>query len=152
LNKIVVFTCANQQYGIDIQHAHSIERVFDITNIPHAPQFIKGVIHLRGEIIPIIDLKKRLNIGEAENVEQMKIIIVHMSDVAIGLLVDDATDILDIEDADIEASTHFIANIDQTTLKGVAKLEDKLLLLLDVPSIFKRDEMIKIKEIMEDET
>src|SRR5690625_4057262 len=90
MQKIVVFQLEKQQYGVNNKQVNSIERILDITKIPKAPNIIKGVIHLRGGIIPIIDLKERLKFGATEFKAQTRLIIVGIKNLQVGLLVDSA--------------------------------------------------------------
>jgi len=150
MQKIVVFQLEKQQYGVNIKQVNSIERILDITKIPKAPNFIKGVIHLRGGIIPIIDLKERLKFGATEFKEQTRLIIVGIKNLQVGLLVDSATDVLDIDNSVIDSPSGLIEDDEQSFLKGVAKLGDDLLILLDLKNILVSNEISKVKEIVEE--
>src|SRR5699024_8196605 len=136
------------QYGVDIQQIRSIEKLQNITEIPNTPDFIKGVINLRSEVIAIIDLRERLHINKTDITDDTRILIVSINDVQIGLIVDSATDVLDIDPASIDPSPEIVGDIDVTFVKGVAKLEDRLLILLDLARVLNLHEIQEVKEIV----
>lgn len=146
---MVVFQLDEQQYGIDINRINSIERVMDITPVPKTQNYIKGIINLRGAVIPIIDLKERLDIGITEIEGQTRIMIVNLTtDFFIGLLVDAATDVIDVDASSIEKSPDIMDHSKQSVIKAIVKLEDNLLLLLDLQRIFGDEDVEKLKEIV----
>src|SRR5690625_3020785 len=130
--KVVVFLMGKQQYGIPVENVLGIEKLHMITSVPKTSVFIKGVINLRGEITPVLDLKQRLLLGETKHAEQTRILIVTMNDMNVGLMVDAATDVMDIDSAIVEEAPEMMNGIKESFLRGVAKLEDKLLILLDL--------------------
>lgn len=150
ISKVIVFQLKDQQYGVDIQQIRSIERVQHITTVPNTSDFIKGVINLRGEVIAIVDLRERLNINQIEITDQTRILIVSIVQVQIGLIVDSATDVLDIDPSSIEPSPEIVGDIDVTYVKGVAKLEEQLLILLDLARVLNFNEMREVKEVIEE--
>lgn len=149
ISKVIVFQLKNQQYGVDIQQIRSIERLQNITTIPNTSDFIKGVINLRGEVIAIIDLRERLNIDQVDITDNTRVLIVSVDQVQIGLIVDAATDVLDIDPTSIDPSPEIVGDIDVTFVKGVAKLEDKLLILLDLARVLNFNELEEVKEVIE---
>lgn len=149
ISKVIVFQLKNQQYGVDIQQIRSIERLQNITTIPNTSDFIKGVINLRGEVIAIIDLRERLNIDQVDITDNTRVLIVSVDQVQIGLIVDSATDVLDIDPTSIDPSPEIVGDIDVTFVKGVAKLENKLLILLDLARVLNFNELEEVKEVIE---
>src|SRR5690625_4971286 len=150
ISKVIVFQLKNQQYGVDIQQIRSIEKLQNITQVPNTSDFIKGVINLRGEVIAIIDLRERLNISVTDITDQTRILIVSVNGVQIGLIVDSATDVLDVNPASIDPSPEIVGDIDVTFVKGVAKLENKLLILLDLARVLSFQEIDEVKEVIEE--
>jgi len=148
ISKVIVFQLKNQQFGVDIQQIRSIEKLQEITEIPNTSEFIKGVINLRSEVIAIIDLRERLHINKTDITDDTRILIVSINDVQIGLIVDSATDVLDIDPASIDPSPEIVGDIDVTFVKGVAKLEDRLLILLDLARVLNLHEIQEVKEIV----
>ncbi|MFD1360418.1 chemotaxis protein CheW [Lentibacillus salinarum] len=148
--KVVVFRMGEQRYGVDIQNVLGIEKLQTITEVPQTSAFIKGVINLRGDITPVIDLKERLQLGEAEHAEHTRILIVNMNDIQVGLIVDAATDVMDIDLSSVEPAPEVINGVNDSFLRGVAKLEDNLLILLDLKYVLNFDEVNEVSEIIED--
>lgn len=149
--KFIVFKLKNQSYGVDVQQVLSIERIQEITAVPRTSAFIKGVIQLRGEMTPIIDLKERLQLGETEETDANRILVVQLDDIQVGLIVDSASEVIDIDPAVIEPAPKIIGEIQETFLKGVAKLEERLLILLDLEKVLDLNETNEVREILEEE-
>lgn len=143
VSKYIVFKLKDEEYGVNVEQIRSIERLQEITTVPHASDFIKGVINLRGEITPIIDLKERLNMGETDYTDQTRILIVIMNHIQVGLVVDAATDVIDIEDSVIDTVSKIFSH---EYLKGIAKLDDRLLILLNLDNILNPEEISELSE------
>ncbi|MFD2044945.1 chemotaxis protein CheW [Ornithinibacillus salinisoli] len=148
--KVIVFTLKEQRFGVNVQQVLSIEKLQEITKVPRTSDFIKGVINLRGETIPIIDLKERLHITETEMTNENRILIVNVEDVQVGLIVDSATDVIDIATELVEPAPKMIGGVHEVYLKGVAKLENELLILLDLEQIIDLEETTEVKEVVEE--
>lgn len=133
----------NEQFGIDIHSVRSIERLTEITPIPQSENYIKGIIHLRNDVIPIIDLKKKLKMSDETTSNGMQIIIVHIDDMPIGLLIDEARDVLDINRKSIEKPKSAILTDDQA-IEGIVKLESNLILLLKVDNMFHAEDLNRV--------
>ncbi|MFZ3577036.1 chemotaxis protein CheW [Virgibacillus sp. DJP39] len=147
--KVIVFQLKEQQYGVDIQHVRSIERLNEVTKVPGTSEFIKGVINLRGDITPIVDLKERLQIGSTSITGETRVLIVDVNNVQVGLIVDSATDVIDIDPNVIEDAPKIIGGVNEAFISGVAKLESKLLILLDFECILNLEELNEIQEVIE---
>ncbi len=132
---LVTFVLAREEYGIDVRVVSEIIRVTDITQVPRAPEFIKGVINLRGKIIPVVDLKRRLGLGEVEHTRLARIVVVRLRDRLTGLLVDGASQVLKVPVASIEPAPEEVVEIDANYIRGVAKLESRLIILVDLQKI-----------------
>lgn len=133
--KVIVFQLDDNEYALSVDQVIAIEKLHHITRIPGLPSFIKGVINLRGIIIPIIDLKKRFAIGDSEYTESTRIIIVSFNEIEAGLVVDSANDVIDIPKDAIEPQPDVIGAIGEDFISGVAKLEKRLLILLNIEEI-----------------
>ncbi|WHY79712.1 chemotaxis protein CheW [Neobacillus sp. WH10] len=133
--KIVSFILAEEEYGVDINHVQSIERIEHITRVPNAPMFVKGVINLRGNVIPIIDLRSKLNLGHAEHTANTRVIITKFEDIELGLIVDQTTDVIDVNTDDIEAISS--SDLDSDYFGGIAKIEGRLIILLKIAELMK---------------
>lgn len=133
---LVTFRLGNGEYAIDIMQAKEIIKMEKITLIPNAPDFVEGVINLRGNIIPIIDLKKRFNLEEAQGDKNTGIIIVKIDDVDMGIIIDAISKVVSIPNEDIQPPPPVLSGIGQKYIKGVGKLENKLLVVLDLAKLF----------------
>lgn len=129
---LATFFLAGEEYGIDVRLVQEIIRVAEITQVPRAPESIKGVINLRGRIIPVVDLKRKLNLGAVEVARQARIVVVKVRDRLIGLLVDGASQVLRVPVSTIEAAPEEVVEIDANYIRGVAKLEKRLIILVDL--------------------
>lgn len=137
---LVTFRLGSGEYAIDIMQAKEIIKMEKITLIPNAPDFVEGVINLRGNIIPIIDLKKRFSLEETEGDKNTGIIIVKIEDVDMGIIIDSISKVVSISNSDIQPPPPMLSGIGQKYIKGVGKLEDKLLVVLDLEKLFTSDE------------
>ena len=132
---LATFFLGREEYGVDVKLVDAIIRVLEITHVPRAPGFIKGVINLRGRIIPVVDLKRKLNLGEVETTRQSRIVVAKLKDRLIGLLVDGAHQVLKVPVSSIEAAPEEVVEIDANYIRGVAKLADRLIILMDLPRV-----------------
>lgn len=133
---LVTMFLSNEEYGIDVRLVQTIIRVSEITPVPRAPEFIKGVINLRGRIIPVVDLKRKLNLGEVDVASRAaRIAVVKVRERLIGLLVDGASQVLRVPLTRIEPAPEEVVEIDANYIRGVAKLEERLIILMDLPKI-----------------
>ncbi|NLK97242.1 chemotaxis protein CheW [Defluviitalea saccharophila] len=131
----VVFKLGNEEYGIDIQKVQIIERIQNITRVPKSPYFIKGVINLRGEIIPVMSLRSKFDLEEDEYNDETRIIIVEIEDSKIGMIVDQVKEVLQISTEAIENVQGFTSDINFNFIQGVGKVNDHIVTLLNLKSI-----------------
>jgi purine-binding chemotaxis protein CheW len=129
---LATFFLGREEYGVDVRLVQEIIRVTEITQVPRAPEFIKGVINLRGRIIPVVDLKRKLRLGDVEVARQSRIVVVKIKERLIGLLVDGASQVLKVPVSTIEAAPDEVTEIDATAIRGVAKLTGRLIILMDL--------------------
>ncbi|MFB1098568.1 chemotaxis protein CheW [Terribacillus sp. JSM ZJ617] len=145
--KVIVFQLKNEEYAVPVTQVGSIEKMEHITRVPNTESFIKGVINMRGVVTPIVDLRSRLGLEETPVDENTRIIIVDLDDTSIGLIVDAANDVLDIPVDKIEEAPQVIGAINIDYIDGVVKLEDRLVILLDLRKVLKFHEIEAIKSI-----
>ncbi len=136
-NQYVIFKLGSEFYGIKIDNVETIERIMPITRVPKAHCYINGVINLRGEIVPIIDLRLRLGLEKKEYDSETRIIVNKMQDMMIGYIVDSASEVKEIPASVIDYVT-FDNNIDETFVKGVGKMQGDMIILLDVNKIIQK--------------
>ncbi|ACB85002.1 chemotaxis protein CheW [Natranaerobius thermophilus] len=141
----IVFNLGDEEYGVEILQVQTIERMLDITRVPHAPDFVEGVTNLRGMVVPIIDLRKRLNLPEKEATDETRIITVKIDEVMVGMIVDSASDVVKVPQDAIEPPPSIIGGVESTYIEGVAKLENRLLILLKLSEVLKKDEVDQLK-------
>lgn len=148
--KSVVFRIGGEEFGLPIQQVLSIERIQSITAVPRMPKYVIGVIDMRGIVTPIIDLRKALLDREVQEKDTTRIIVVNVQDNPIGLVVDAATDVLDIPPDSIQPPN---VSGDQTEsyLMGIAKLDTRLLILINIDNLLQNiatlDELKHVKKI-----
>ncbi|UCZ51705.1 chemotaxis protein CheW [Bacillus shivajii] len=147
--KVIVFQLKDEEYGVEVDQVKSIERVQQITRVPHAPKFVKGVINLRGVVTPIIDLRTRFGIEDVEDTNATRIIIISLGEMEVGLVVDAANDVIDIQKDTIEPPPEVVGGIEADYISGVAKLEKRLLILLNLDKVLSHDEKKELNEIEE---
>ncbi len=140
--QVVVFELDNQQYAIDIIQVYEMERLKEIviSPVPKAPEFVEGIINLRGEAVPVINLRKKLGIEQKEIDKRTRIIIVKLENKVIGLLVDGVSEVVDITESSISLPPDEITDISTRYLTGVAKVENRIILLLNINEILTTDE------------
>ena len=132
---LATFFLDREEYGVDVRLVQEIRRVTEITQVPRAPDFIKGVINLRGRIIPVIDLKKKLGLGEVIVDKVSRIVVVTLKGRLLGLLVDGASQVLKVKVSSIEPAPEEVVQKGGDYLRGVAKLENRLIILVDLATV-----------------
>lgn len=133
--KFIIFQLKDEEYGVEVDQVRSIERMQHITRVPRTPDFVKGVINLRGVITPIIELRKRFGIKENETTDSTRIIIVAVANMEVGLIVDAANDVADIANNSVEPPPEVVGGIEADYLRGVTKLDKRLLILLNLDKV-----------------
>ena len=147
-NQFVVFMLGEERYGVDILNVSTISEYMDITKVPDAPVYVDGIINLRGDIIPVINLKKRFNIAETKISDDTRIIIYSIEGVAIGFLVDEASQVLRIDSGNIEATPAILRGADREYISGVGKHEGKIIIILDFAKILNESERAELTKYL----
>jgi|APMed6443717190_1056831.scaffolds.fasta_scaffold85312_2 purine-binding chemotaxis protein CheW len=148
LMQLVGFNIGKAQFGVDILMVQEIIRIAPITSVPNSPDFIEGVINLRGSIIPVIDLRKRLNLqGTTNKSANTRILIVNVDERVTGFIVDAVSKVLKIQNDSIEPPPEIVvAGLKSKYIHGVCKIDESLLILLDFGRILQVHEIKKLKE------
>lgn len=133
--QLVAFKLGREEYGISILQVQEIKKITDITRVPHTPEYIKGVINLRGSVLPVLDLKKRLNLASQPYTDDTRIIIVKIDEISVGMIVDAVSEVMAISQDNIEIPQSTVGGISQNYLSGVGKLENRLVILLNLEEI-----------------
>jgi len=123
-----------------------INRMNEITKVPQAPEYVEGVINLRGKVIPIVDLRRRVDMDIKEHDKDTRIVVVNIEKNTIGMIVDSVSEVLRIPKSSVEPPPSMISGFDTDYIKGVAKLEDRLLLFLDLNKIMTVNELSEVLE------
>jgi purine-binding chemotaxis protein CheW len=130
--QLVVFDLAGEVYGVNIETVREIIRMQDVTYVPDAPEFVEGVINLRGRVIPVVDLRKRFSLTQSEATEESRVVVVDIGGEDIGVIVDAVTEVLRIAVDSIESTASLVTTEDSYYLEGIVKVDDGLLILLDI--------------------
>jgi purine-binding chemotaxis protein CheW len=138
--QLVVFELANEFYGINIAVVESIIKMQAITQLPQTPIYVRGVTNLRGSVLPVIDLRARFALEAKEDTRQTRIIIVTMDNIKVGVVVDGVSEVLRISDETIEPLPPMINSVNSVFLKGIARLESRLIILLELGKVLELGE------------
>ena len=138
--QLVTFNMGSEEFGVDILNVQEIIRLPEITRVPNSFDFVKGVVNLRGKIIPIIELRKRLSMKSIDNNDSTRIIIIEFNDLTIGLIVDKVNEVTDINKNITEPPPPMVGEIESDYIASVAKQSDRLIILLDLSTIFIKSE------------
>lgn len=142
--QLVVFELAGEFYGINIAVVESIIKVQAITQLPQTPAYIKGVTNLRGTVLPVIDLRTRFGLQAQADTKQSRIIIVTMGNIKVGIMVDGVSEVLRVSEESIEPLPPMVNSVNSDFLKGIARLEDRLIILLEVEKVLDLQEQASL--------
>ena len=149
--KYLTFSLDNEEYGIGILKIKEIIGMIEVTSVPRTPEFVKGVINLRGKVIPVVDLRLRFGMEGADYTERTCIIVVEISGtsgtVLFGVVVDSVSEVLNIRGENIEETPSFGGNADMEYILGMAKIEGGVKLLLDIDRVLSSNEMAMLENI-----
>lgn len=149
MQQFIKFKVGDETFGIKITEIFQIIKPQEVFKVPNTPAFVEGLLNLRGKVLTVFNLRKRFNMPEKENDDNTKIIIVNMNGMLLGFTVDSVTEIVRVPDEEIESTPPVLQNFDRRFLSGVAKLDDKLILLLDFEKVLTPDEEQQVRNIIE---
>ncbi len=136
--QLVTFNVGNEEFAVNILNVQEINRMTDLTRVPNASDYIKGVINLRGKVIPIIDLRKRIGLEAKVSDSSTRIIVIEINEKVVGFIVDKVNEVMRISQDHMEPPPNVVSGIDKDFITYIAKLEDRLLILLDLEKIIKK--------------
>lgn len=139
--KYLTFVLAEEEYGLEILKVREIIGMQDITAVPQTPDFMKGVINLRGKVIPVLDLRIKFGLPEAEYTQATCIIVVDVRDVLMGIVVDTVSEVLDIAAEQIEPAPQFGTDVNTDFIRGMGKIRDEVKILLDIDTVLSPEEL-----------
>jgi purine-binding chemotaxis protein CheW len=142
--KYLTFWLGGEEYGLEILKVREIIGMMDITSVPRTPRFVRGVINLRGKIIPIIDLRVKFGMEVAERTEMTCIIVVDVGSLEMGIVVDKVSEVMDIGAEEIEDAPSFGVAVDTNFILGIGKTGNKVTILLDIGKVLTRGETLEI--------
>lgn len=141
--QFLVFKLGDEEYGLDIQKVTTIiEKDMNIARVPQTPDFIKGVINLRGEIVPVMDLRRKFDLPAVEDTEDTRIVIIKIDDIAIGLIVDAVAEVIELSEDSIENITNFSNSLSMDYVFGAAKLQNRIVTLINLEKLIDFSESI----------
>lgn len=146
-NQFLTFTLQDEEYGIEILKVQEIKGFSKITPIPNAPHYVKGVMNLRGTVVPIIDLRTRFSMAEKECDQFTVIIVVNLGAKVVGLVVDTVSDVLDIPRAQVEPTPELTGGVDTSCITGMGKVDEKLVLLLDIARLVGVEDLSELEPV-----
>jgi len=149
--KYLTFKLADEEYGLEILKVREIIGMMAITSLPRTPAFVRGVINLRGKVIPVIDLRKKFELAATDDTALTCIIVVDVASqngrIQIGILVDSVSEVLDIHGSDIEAAPSFGTNIDTAFILGMAKAKGSVKILLNIEKVLSSAELESVANV-----
>ena len=149
--KYLTFSLASEEYGMGILKIKEIIGMMPITTVPQTPEFVKGVINLRGKVIPVIDLRLKFGMEKSEYSERTCIIVVDLTNQAtnilIGVVVDSVSEVLNIKEEDIEDTPTFGTRLNTAYILGMAKMEGGVKILLDIDRVLSEDEVTALESV-----
>ena len=147
LNQLISFEVGNEEYGLDILQVKEVIRLREITRLPKAPSFVKGIINLRGDIIPILDLRDRFGLEHQEYTNMTRVIVVDVDSKLVGMVVDAASQVVRIPADQIDPTPPIVGALSAEYIKGVGKLDERLIILLNIDRILTTEEKVELEEM-----
>ena len=147
LRQFISFSVGEEEYGLELLRVKEVIRVREITWLPKAPSFVKGIINLRGDVIPIIDLRGKFGLEAREETAQTRVIVVEVGGRLMGMVVDSASQVVRIPADQIDPPPPVLGGFSQEFITGVGKLEDKLVILLSTEAILTADEKAALSAV-----
>lgn len=144
--QVVVFQLAGEHYCVEIHWVREIIRIPEVTRVPEVPDFMEGVINLRGRVTPILDLRRRFGFKKDDEAQEKRILIIEVRNQTMGLIVDGVSEVLDIERSAIDPPSPYLSSIHSQYIAGIAKLEDRLLIQLNVGKVLSDDELEHLEQ------
>ncbi len=159
--QLVIFNLADENYGVDIADVDGIVKMQPITAVPHAPSFVEGITNLCGEVLPVIDLRKRFGLAQSNTSKDMRIVNVEVDGVKVGMVVDAVSEVLRVSEGDIEPPSPIVTTIHSTFITGIAKVggaqgmdngaggSGRLIILLDLAKVLSIEEQADLQAMQQ---
>jgi purine-binding chemotaxis protein CheW len=147
LNQLISFLVGDEVYGLDILRVKEVIRIREITRLPKAPSFVRGIINLRGDVIPIIDLRDKFGLELHEYTATTRVIVVDVDEKLVGMVVDAASQVVRMPADQIDPPPPIVGGLSAEYIKGVGKLDDRLVILLNIDRILTQEEKVELKKM-----
>lgn len=141
--QLVVFNVNDEEFGVDVSQVNIIERRMDIFKVPNTPEFVEGLVNLRGKVYTVFNMRKRFGIPSKDFDDNTKIIMVNTGAAVVGLIVDGVNEIVRVEDQDIEASPAVLEDMKRKFINSIAKVDNRIIMLLNLESVLSVEEPVK---------
>ena len=149
LDEMISFSIDEEDYAVNIQTVKEVIRIKEISRLPKTPSFVKGVINLRGDVIPIIDLRDKFGLEQREYTKMTRVIVAELDGRPVGMAVDSASQVIRISSSDIEPPPPLVGGLSGEYLRGIGKLGEKLIILLNIDRILTAEEKIELERMEE---
>jgi len=136
--QLVTFVLGGEEFGIEIGLVKEINRLMKITPVPKAPPAVEGVINLRGQVVPVVDLRREFKMATRREDRHTRIVVVEMAEMTVGFMVDAVSEVLTIPRSSVEPPPPIIGGLDSDLVNGVGKIEDRLVIILDLARVVAR--------------
>jgi purine-binding chemotaxis protein CheW len=147
LSQLISFMVGDEEYGLDILRVKEVIRVREITRLPKAPSFVKGIINLRGDVIPIIDLRDKFGLPAQDQTADTRVIVVDVEGKLVGMVVDSASQVVRIPADQIDPPPPIVGGLSAEFVRGVGKMDDRLIILLDIDRILTTREKLALDQM-----
>ena len=146
-DQLVIFDLAQEHYAVNIAAVDSIIKVQPVTKLPRAPQFVEGVINLRGKVLPVIDLRKRFGLQAEAATKDSRIVVVQMNHLEVGMVVDGVSEVLSVPPDHVEPPSPIVTTTDSEFIRGIAKVSERLVILLDLGKVLSASEQASLQHL-----
>jgi purine-binding chemotaxis protein CheW len=150
IDQMINFVVGGEEYGVDIQRVKEVIRIKEITRLPSVPSFVKGVINLRGDVIPIIDLREKFDLKQKDYQETTRVIVVEVEGRSIGMVVDSVSHVVRITSSQV-GPPPLVGGSTAECINGVVNLGERLILLLNIDKMLTTEERLEIKNALNNE-
>ena len=144
--QLVTFTLGTEEYAVDILRVQEINRMTEIAKVPNSPSHVEGVINLRGRVIPVVSLRHRFGLEHRESDERSRIVIMDIQGITVGLVVDAVSEVLRIPLGTVDPAPRMATEAGREFIRGIAKLDDRLIILIDMDLLIERSESMAMLE------
>lgn len=145
----LTFTLDSETYGVDILKVQEIRGWTQETPIPNSPEFIRGVVNLRGSIVPVFDMRNRFNMSATEFTQYTVVIVVNVQGRTVGIVVDAVSDVVDYNEEDINPAPDFGSSIDSSFINGLATVDDKMVIILNIDRMLQSCELVELDKLQQ---